>query len=275
MEALIRFWDTLSHQLLAFLPRLLWALLVIVAGALIKKLLVRPRRRFWKKIPEDQIMEKYIGKLIGMAIWFFTLIIAADILGIPVSSVLTVLAALGAAIALAIKDNLSNLASGVVLLFTRPFKAGDFVEVEGVSGTVKEIRLMQTCLDTTTNTVVAVPNSTMVSAVIVNYSVYDTRRQDLVFSVAYESDLLKAKELLQKLADEHPLVLKDPAPIVRVKEHGDSAVFLLMRVWSKSGDYWDLQFDMLEKVKLLFDENAITIPFPQITVHHGDGERRA
>ena len=181
--------------------------------------------------------------------------------------VLAVLAAVGAAVALAIKDNLSNLASGLVLLFTKPFKAGDFIEVDGSSGTIREIELMHTYLDTVGNTRLAIPNTKMMTATINNYSVYDTRRQDFVFSISYDDDLIKAEELLRGMVDRHPMVLQDPPPMVKVKEHAASSVNLLVRVWCKSEDYWDLQFDLLEQVKLAFDENGLSIPFQQLDVH--------
>lgn len=177
------------------------------------------------------------------------------------------LAAVGAAVALAIKDNLSNLASGLVLLFTKPFKAGDFIEVDGSSGTIREIELMHTYLDTVGNTRLAIPNTKMMTATINNYSVYDTRRQDFVFSISYDDDLIKAEELLRGMVDRHPMVLQDPPPMVKVKEHAASSVNLLVRVWCKSEDYWDLQFDLLEQVKLAFDENGLSIPFQQLDVH--------
>ena len=169
--------------------------------------------------------------------------------------------------ALAIKDNLSNLASGVVLLFTKPFKAGDYIEVEGASGSIKEIEIMHTYLDTPGHTLVAIPNTKMMTATIVNYSTYETRRQDLLFSIGYDDDLLGAKAVLQELAEAHPLVLKDPAPCVMVNEQGESAVVLLLRVWCQNTDYWDLRFDLLEKVKLAFDRKGITIPYNQLDVH--------
>ena len=170
--------------------------------------------------------------------------------------------------ALAIRDNLANLASGVVLLFTKPFKAGDYVEIGDLGGTVTEIELMQTYLDTPGNMRIAVPNTKMMTETMVNYSAHETRRQDLVYSISYENDLSKAKALLLSLAEEHPLVLKEPAPPqVMVSEYAASSVNLTLRFWCSNAEYWNLRYDLNEKVKALFDGNGIVIPYNQLDVH--------
>jgi hypothetical protein len=156
----------------------------------------------------------------------------------------------------------------VVLLFTKPFKAGDFIEVEGDSGVIREIEMMHTYLDTPGNMRVAIPNTKMMTATITNYSTYETRRQDLTFTISYEDNLLEAMAALQQLLDTHPQVLREPEePIVRVKEQADSAIVLLARFWCANADYWNLQYDLLQQVKLTFDDKGISIPFPQMDVH--------
>ena len=163
---------------------------------------------------------------------------------------------------------IGEIASGVVLLFTKPFKAGDFIEVEGDSGVIREIEMMHTYLDTPGNMRVAIPNTKMMTATITNYSTYETRRQDLTFTISYEDNLLEAMAALQQLLDTHPQVLREPEePIVRVKEQADSAIVLLARFWCANADYWNLQYDLLQQVKLTFDDKGISIPFPQMDVH--------
>ena len=260
-------WSTFLASFLAFLPRLLTALLILLVAFLITRILPKPVNSLMKRTKLDEVAVKYIHRANKIVSWALAIVRALDKLGFPVGSLRAVLAAVGAAVALAIKDNLSNLASGMVLLFTKPFKAGDFIEVDGSSGTIREIELMHTYLDTVGNTRLAIPNTKMMTATINNYSVYETRRQDFVFSISYDDDLLKAEELLKGMVDRHPMVLQDPAPMVKVKEHGSSSVNLLVRVWCKSENYWDLQFDLLEQVKLAFDENGLSIPFNQLDVH--------
>lgn len=261
----LAFWD----QFLKFLPNILSALIILALAWLATKLINAPVNTLMKriKIDIDQVAIKYVNRVIKILIWFLGIVMAMDKLGIPVTSLITMLAAIGAAVALAIKDNLSNLASGVVLLFTKPFKAGDYIEVESFSGTIKEIEIMHSYLVTPGNTLVAIPNTKMMTATIVNYSAYETRRQDFLFSIGYDDDLLEAKAVLQNLLDQHPLILKDPAPAVLVDAQGESAVTLLARVWCQNSEYWNLRYDLVEKVKLAFDEHGITIPYNQLDVH--------
>lgn len=269
MEQFIAALEALWVKIVAFLPNLLAAAIILLIAFVVTKLTEGPIAAMLKrsKIDIDEVAIKYVNRVVKILIWFIAIIMIMDKLGIPVGSLLTMLAAIGAAVALAIKDNLSNLASGVVLLFTKPFKAGDYIEVDGASGSIKEIEIMHTYLDTPGHSLVAIPNTKMMTATIVNYSTYETRRQDLLFSIGYGDDLLRAKAVLQELAAAHPMILKDPAPCVMVNEQGDSAVVLLLRIWCQNSDYWDLRFDLLEKVKLAFDQHGITIPYQQLDVH--------
>lgn len=268
LETLEKAWTEFLTALVAFLPRLLIAAAILAVGLLAAKLLPRPLKAMLERTHLDETAVKYILRVLKIFIWVLILMMILDTVGFPVTSLLTLLAAVGAAVALAIKDNLANLASGVVLLFTKPFKAGDYIEVESVSGTIREIDLMHTHLDTPGNTRVAIPNTKMMTATIINYSAYDIRRQDLLFSVSYEDDLEKAMALLRELAESHPLVLHEPEePVVRVKEQAASAVVLLLRVWSSGEEYWNLQYDLTEKVKLAFDAQGITIPYAQLEIH--------
>ncbi len=268
MEHLSAAWNTFAKGLLAFLPHLLLALLILAVGYFVTKLVPRPIGAMLKRTSIDPVAVKYIERVVKVSLWVLIIVMALDKLGVPVTSLLTVLAAVGAAVALAIRDNLANLASGVVLLFTKPFKAGDYVEIGDLGGTVTEIELMQTYLDTPGNMRIAVPNTKMMTETMVNYSAHETRRQDLVYSISYENDLSKAKALLLSLAEEHPLVLKEPAPPqVMVSEYAASSVNLTLRFWCSNAEYWNLRYDLNEKVKALFDGNGIVIPYNQLDVH--------
>lgn len=261
-------WQKFLQALLNFLPHLFIALVILAVGFLAAKLITKPVKSMLSRTRLDNVAIRYLVRMLKISIWVLALMMALDTIGVPVTSLLTLLAAVGAAVALAIKDNLANFASGVVLLFTKPFKAGDFIEVDGESGVIREIEIMHTYLDTPGNTRIAIPNTKMMTATITNYSAHELRRQDLCFSIGYEDDLEAARALLLELVQAHPLVLREPEePVVYVKEHADSAIVLLLRVWSKNEDYWPLQFDLQEKVKLLFDAHGITIPYPQMDVH--------
>lgn len=264
------------NAILAFLPHLLFAVVILLVGYLLTKIIAKPIRAILSRTPApmDEVAIKYILRIINIAIWAIAIVMALDKIGAPVSSLLTVVAAVGAAVALAVKDNLANLASGIVLLFTRPFKAGDFIDVDGVSGTITEIEMMRTYIQTGDNTRVAIPNATMMSSNIRNFSTMDTRRLDLVYSVGYECDVQQVKKVLLELAQNHELVLKEPAePCVMLKEYADSAINFNVRMWCRNADYWTLNFDMNERVKEAFDKNGISIPFPQMDVHMHNVEK--
>ncbi len=162
---------------------------------------------------------------------------------------------------------MSNFASGVLLIIFRPFKAGDFVEAGGASGIVEEIQVFCTKIRTGDNKQIVIPNSGVLGGNIVNYSAKETRRVDLVFGIGYDDDLRKAKELLQEIVGADERILKDPEPLVAVSELADSSVNFVVRAWVKTGDYWKVHFHLLETVKLWFDEEGVSIPYPQRDVH--------
>lgn len=206
----------------------------------------------------------YIFKLSSKIIIVVCLI---GYVGIDTSGITALIASAGVCIGLAVNGAVSNLAGGVMLIVTRPFKIDDYIEVLGHSGTVEEIRITQTKLRTPDNKVVYIPNGSLSNAEIINYSEKDIRRVDNTFSIAYDCDFEKAKEIINNICLEHQLVLKDPAPFVRVSNHGSSSIDIVTRVWTKSSDYWTVHFDLLEKVKVAFDENGIEIPFEQLDVN--------
>lgn len=196
-------------------------------------------------------------------------VIIADIafLGIDVSAITAAIAASGLGIGLALNGALSNLAGGILLLATQPFQEDDFISAAGVDGTVEHIRLCHTVLRTPDNKIVYIPNSNLSSGTVVNYSVQATRRVEWNFNIEYKEDFTRVKELILKIFAEHDLVLKDPAPMVRISEHADSSIKLVARCWVNKDDFWTVKFDITEAVKTAFDQNGINIPFPQLDVH--------
>ena len=188
-------------------------------------------------------------------------------LGINTAGIATIIASLGVGVGMAINGAIANFAGGVVVLVTRPYKVGDFVEVAGTVGTVQEIRLVHTLISTLDNKVVYIPNGTASGATVVNYSEKEIRRVDQAWNISYESDFEKAKGILLDVAEKNPAILKDPAPFARVTAQGSSGIEVTTRLWCKGADYWDVFFYMNEKVKEAFDANGISIPYPQMDVH--------
>lgn len=208
----------------------------------------------------------YAGKIVAKILIIICLV---GYLGIDTSGLTALVTSLGVCAGLAVNGALSNLAGGVIILFTRPFKVDDYIEIpaDSISGTVEDIQIVCTKLRTPDNKVIYIPNGTLSNSNIVNYSEKKTRRVDFTFSIAYENDFEKAKSLVASICSSHSLVLDNPPPFVRVSEHGQSSVNITARVWVRSNDYWTVKFDILEGVKKIFDENGIVIPYNQLDVH--------
>lgn len=208
----------------------------------------------------------YMGKIAAKAVVIICLV---GYLGIDTSGLTALVTSLGVCAGLAVNGALSNLAGGVIIIFTRPFKLDDYIEVEGsgIAGTVEDIQIVCTKLRTPDNKTIYVPNGTLSNSNIINYSEKDTRRIDFTFSIDYSNDVEKAKAIVMAICSSHKLVLSDPEPFVRVSRYAESSVDVVARVWVNSGDYWTVHFDILEAVRAAFDENNITIPFNQLDVH--------
>ena len=206
----------------------------------------------------------YVAKLIAKSVIIVCLI---GYLGIDTSAIVALIASLGLCIGLAVNGALSNVAGGVLIIVTRPFNVDDYIEAQGVSGTVNEIRMTNTKLITPDNKVVYIPNSELANGNIINYSATGTRRVEFVFGIDYSSDLDKAKEIIRNILESDERVLKEKDVFVRLSEHGDSSLKIKARAWTKSSDYWNVYFDTVEAVKADFDKNGIKIPFNQLDVH--------
>lgn len=198
---------------------------------------------------------------------FVLVLIFLDYLGIQTASITAAIASAGVAIGLALQGSLSNLAGGIVILVMHPYKVGDYVQCDGYEGTVTDIKLFYTYLKTGDNKVVVMPNGKVSNEHIVNVNQNETRRQDLVFSISYNDDFEKAKQIILDCIKEMDYVLEDPAPFVNITEHASSSINILARFWVPTDKYWDSKWFMLERVKRAFDENNIEIPYPQLDVH--------
>lgn len=249
------------------LLNILLAIAIILIGRVVVRWLMKMARKLMVRGNIDPILINFISTIANVVLLIFVIIAALDQLGVNTTSMIAVLGAAGLAVGLALKDSLQNFAAGVMLIINRPFRLGDFVEVAGIMGIVEKISIFSTIMRTTDNREVIVPNGQIYADTITNYSARNTRRVDLVFGISYDSDLLKAKQILTDIVTAHPLVMKDPEPIIRVSELADNSVNFIVWPWVKSVDYGIAKAELLEQVKLAFDANDIIIPFPQMELH--------
>ncbi len=247
--------------------KLILALLILFISFKVINKIARKIEKSTENGRFDKTLTNVLAYILKIGLKILVLIAMVGFVGIDTSGITALIASLGVCVGLAVNGALSNLAGGVLIILTRPFKVDDYIEAQGFSGTVEDIRMTYTRLCTPDNKVVYVPNGALSAGTIVNYSDKDIRRVDLTFNVDYSTDIAKAKSLIAKVVNAHELALKDPAPFVRVTAHGDSAITITVRVWTNSSDYWTVHFDLLEDIKSLFDAAEITVPFNQLDVH--------
>ena len=215
----------------------------------------------------DALLASFTANIAYVAMVAFVIIAALGQLGIQTTSFVAIIGAAGLAIGLSLQGSLANFASGVMIIAFRPFKVGDFIEAGGVAGVVEGIQIFSTQMRTGDNKEIIIPNSNITGGNITNYSARDTRRVDMVFGIGYDDDIKKAKDILLELVESDERILKDPEPLVAVSELADSSVNFVVRPWVESGDFWPVKFDYTEAVKLRFDKEGISIPYPQQDVH--------
>ena len=220
-----------------------------------------------RKRGRDETIVNAIFSVYRKALKFISIIAFFSVIGFDMTGVASIIASATVAIGLALQGSLSNIAGCVLIIFTRPFRLGDYIKAQGEEGTVEEINLFYTHLKTPDNKQVVIPNGNLSSDVIVNYSIKDVRRVELIFSIDYDSNCSKAIEVIRKVVERHPLALKDPAHFIRVKDYADSSIDIVCRVWTKNEDYWTLHFDLLEQVKVAFDENNIEVPYNKLDIN--------
>lgn len=223
--------------------------------------------KFLEKQRLDAMLAKFLVNITYYGLLIFVILATLGRLGIQTASFIAVLGAAGLAIGLALQGSLSNFAAGALIVLFRPFKFGDFIEAGGVAGTVTDIQIFNTVLSSPDNIKIIVPNSQVLSSSIKNYTALPSRRVEIIAGVSYKDDLKKVRAVLQSLVEADSRVLKEPACVIAVKEMAESSVNFVVRPWVKSSDYWSVFFDLTEKIKLAFDENGISIPFPQRDVH--------
>lgn len=266
-DTYIKLLDMAREWLIANGPSIVIALIILVIGRWIAMWISAIGKKGMLKGNIDITLASFLSKLIYYALLAAVVIAAADQVGIKTTSFIAIFGAAGLAIGLALKDSLSNFASGVMLILFRPFKVGDVVSAGGVSGKVQQIDIFSTIILTPDNQKIIVPNSSITSDVITNVNAEPTRRIDLVVGIGYDDDIRKAKSTLERIVQADDRVLKEPAPTIAVAELADSSVNLIVRPWVMTADYWDVRLDMTEKIKLTFDEEGISFPYPQQDVH--------
>lgn len=243
------------------------ALLIFFIGKWVANRVQNILLKLMKKNKIDETLISFVESIVYFILMMVVVLSALSTLGVETTSFAAILAAAGLAIGLALQGTLGNVGSGVLLISFRPFKVGDFVTVGGETGTVAGISIFATTLHTLDNKVIIVPNAAVSGGNITNFSTKEVRRIDLTFGIGYGDDLKLAKSVLEDIMNADNRVLSDPAPFVGVLELGDSSVNFVFRPWVRSEDYWDVYFDMNEKVKLTFDEKGISIPYPQMDIH--------
>jgi small conductance mechanosensitive channel len=269
MDAIIDFLtDANTIKLLtSWALNLVLAVVIFVVGKWIAARLQNTLKKILRKRQVDEVLVDFLGNIAFVLVIIVAVVAAFDTLGIPATSFMAIIGAAGLAIGLALKDSLSNFASGIMLVLFRPFTKGDFIEAGGVTGTVEEIHLVSTLLTTPDNKLITVPNALMYTSTITNYSAKDTRRVDMVIGVSYNDDLKVAADVLARVCRDHPLVLETPATKIFINNLGESSVDFVVRPWARSADYWTVLANVLETAKVELEAAGCNIPYPQTDIH--------
>ncbi|MBO4982566.1 MAG: mechanosensitive ion channel [Clostridia bacterium] len=259
--------EIIAQPLVNIIARVLAAILIITIGIKIAKFIAKRYENSKSAARLSKTVRSFLKNILAITLYVSVVICALIVLGFELSVFSAALAAVGVTIGLALQGGLSNIAGGIMVVAFKPFELGDYVDVAGVSGTVTDIGIFYTTLTTPDNKKVVIPNGTISNAVVTDYSTHENRRIDFDFSISYTSSIEDAKKVLLACAKSDERILTDPAPAVMVISHNDSSVGVRLRVWVKNPDYWDVNFHILELVKVNFDNKGIEIPYNQLDVH--------
>lgn len=243
------------------------AIIIIIVGIIVARFISSMVHKVLEKNKIDRTVVNFVSHIVRYIIIAIVLIAALSKIGVQTTSFIALIGAAGLAVGLALQGSLSNFASGILIVILRPFKVNEFIEVAGIAGIVESVQIFATTIVTKDNKFVVIPNSSIMSGNIINYTRKATRRIDLFIGVSYNADLAQTKNVLEKVLHDNPLVLKSPKIEVAVAELGDSSVNLVVRPWVKTKDYWPVRFELIEAIKNGLDEENIEIPFPQMDVH--------
>jgi small conductance mechanosensitive channel len=256
-----------TELLMQYGMKVLAAIAILIVGRMIAKWLRRMITRMMERAEVDPMIIGFASSITYIALLFFVIVAALGALGVQTTSLIAVLGAAGLAVGLALQGSLANFAAGFLLIIFRPFKQGDFIEAAGVAGKVENIHIFTTTLKTPDNKTIIIPNGKLSADNIINYSAEENRRVEITVGVSYDADLKQVRGILEDLISGDQRVLDDPASLVAVSELAENSVNLVMRMWVKSGDFWDVTFDMNEAIKNRLDEAGIGIPYPQRDIH--------
>ena len=249
------------------LTKALYGVLLFLACMAVMKVVLSFIDRTMTRLKVEPTVHKFTHSCLKVLMWVVTGLIVAAYLNFPINSLVTVLGVIGVALSLSLQGSLSNLAGGITVMATRPFAVGDYVEAGGVSGTVNEIGLVYTKLKTIDNKIIFIPNGEISGEKIINYNKQEQRRVDLTFTVSYDDDPERVKEIMRQVIGAHPKALFSPEPFVRTTSLGESSVGYTLRVWGATEDYWDLYYDLLEQVRAAFDREGVELTYNHLNVH--------
>lgn len=262
--------EIVNNSILAIInyaPKVLLVIFVLIFGLWAIAIIERIFAHTLTKKKVEDTLKHFLISFASMSLKIILVITAIGMLGIATTSLVAVLAAASFAVGLALQGSLSNFAGGVLILIFKPFKIGDFIDAQGHMGTVNKIEILTTTLKTPDNKTVIIPNGPLSNSSLVNFSTEENRRVDMVFSISYDDDIEKTHKVLEKLVKEDERILKEPNYAIVLSKLNDSSIDFTVRAWAKTSDFWGVYFDMQKKVKLEFDKNKISIPYPQRDVH--------
>ena len=259
--------EFIQKPVVSIVFRVLMAALILIIGLKLAKFFARKYENSRGAAKLSKTVRTFLATVIKIILYIGVILCALVVLGFELSVFTAAIASVGVTIGLALQGGLSNIAGGVLVVAFKPFELGDYIEAEGVSGTVTDIGIFYTTLTTPDNKKVVVPNGTISNTIVTNYSVHETRRIDFNFSISYNANIDDAKKVLLACAKSDERILSDPAPAVMITEHGNSSIGIRLRVWVKNSDYWNVNFAMMELVKRTFDDKGIEIPYNQLDVH--------
>ena len=267
LSALGKFFNNIWEAFLRAIPSILLAIAILIVGIILTKICVKLMSKGLSKTKLDLTVVKFTTQVTKILLYVLLLTVVLSMVGIPATSIITVIGTAGVAIGLALQNSLSNVAGGFLLMITKPFKIGDYIISNGVEGTVSQISILHTRLDSVTNQAIFIPNGLAINAVVVNNSQNDERRVDVDFSISYKDDFETARQIITDIIKAHDKVDKQREIFVRMSEHGESAIIITSRCWCKNADYWQVHFDLIEQVRAAFIEKNIEIPFKQIDIN--------
>jgi len=259
--------ESFTTKLYAFAPKLVSGLLILLIGLYIVSLVTKHLRKYLLKSQIEEELAHFLSKILKVILQVTVFISVLSILGVKTSSFIAILGSAGLAIGLALQGSLSNLAGGVLILLLKPFSLGNFIEYSGHMGTVESIDIFTTKIRTADNKLIIIPNGPLANGVVINYSAKETRRNEWVLGIGYNDDIEKAKKIIADYLATHDKIHAEPQPFIAVKELADSSVNLVVRAWSGKDDLWPVHHQVLEDLKILFDKEGISIPFPQRDLH--------